>query len=404
MKLKFTYFSLSNLYMILFFTISIFLVWIYRGNLGDLGIISDAGEKILKRVNPYAESEFANSPLTAVLIHLISQVFPSTIFSTLIQIANIIGIVVFVKYIHSYFKLPDQSGLILLILALTISYRALISNVQLTGILLALFVLSQKLVSKPGREQKYLGYAAILLAFELKPQIVLPLLLITFVSKRDYCVKFLAILTSVAGHAIVNIHYDSLLERLWIEKITAFSNKSFLAGPEISLWKTLAYFSGALDFTKIVSSVVLISFYLVLVVLIFKNPERAFIFSLAAPFVGSYSHMYDLLGLLVAFLALNMRNPALNIPIILLLSIPFHSEPIMLFCASFLLMIFLWLNNTKTVKHFEISYATWTSISIAIIVATNYLITSDQELSLSIRLGLLVVSFGVLSKFIRRNA
>ena len=252
--------SLNGIYFAIFGSISTALMWVYRGNPGDIGIISDAGRKILRGVNPYLESEFANSPVTAVVTHLVARIVPTPIFLTAIQLLNIIGIVVFVRYVHKYFGLPDKSGLILFIMSLTISYRALIANVQLTGILLALFVLSQKLISKPGSLEKFLGYCTILLAFELKPQIILPLLLLVFLRNRDYWLKFCAAFCMLGFHILLNIYYGSILEILWIEKISAFSDKSFLEGPEISFWKAIVHFCDALTFTKIISTVALVLF------------------------------------------------------------------------------------------------------------------------------------------------
>jgi hypothetical protein len=387
--------SINILYLTSFVLISVALAWHYRGNPGDIGIISDAGQKILNGVNPYVESEFANSPVTAVTTHLIGSVIPTALFLVVIQVLNIIGIFVFAKYVHSYFDLSDKSALILFLVTLTISYRALIANVQLTGILLALFAISQKSIEKPGKLPKLAGYFAILFAFELKPQIVLPLLLIIFLNKRDYFLKFLTTLVTAGCHIVLNFYYGSILEILWIEKILAFSNKSFLEGPEISLWKAVAYFSQTLSFTKLLSTIFLLVFYLFLVVLIFRKPKSALIVGLAAPFIGSYAHMYDLLGLFIVFLALNKRNNSLSIPIILLLVVPYESSILTLIVCSCLVLILIQFTNGKIRFVYEIEYLVWAIISVGLLLATKFLSNNDQELSLSLRLIFVMLIYGL---------
>ncbi len=394
MNFNFSKLSLNGIYLTLFASISATSVWIYRGNPGDIGIISDAGQKILMGVNPYVESEFANSPVTAVAIHLFASIVPSTIFLTAIQLLNIIGIVVFVKFVLSYFEVPDKSSLIIFVVTLTISYRALIANVQLTGILLALFVLSEKLTTKPASAQKFLGYLVILMAFELKPQIVLPLLLLVFLRNRDYWLKLGAALCILVCHIVLNIYFGAVLEVLWIEKISAFSDKSFLEGPEISIWKAVVHFSGSLTFTKLISTMALVLFYLILIFLIFGNHRNALIVCLAAPFIGSYAHMYDLLGLFIVFLALNFKNIPLNIPMILLLVIPYDTQIVPLIICSVLVLIFV--QFTSGDKPFVLGnrYISWTIASIILLLTVNFIDSNDQELSLSLRLILVILVYG----------
>ncbi len=394
MKLNFLKLSLNGIYISLFASISAASVFIYRGNPGDIGIISDAGQKILMGVNPYVESEFANSPVTAVAIHLVASIVPSMIFLFAIQLLNIIGIVVFVKFVLSYFEVPDKSGVILFIVTLTISYRSLIANIQLTGILLALFVLSEKLTTKPRSLQKFLGYLIILLAFELKPQIVLPLLLLVFLRNRDYLLKLCAALCILACHIVLNIYYGAVLEVLWIEKISGFSDKSFLEGPEISIWKAVAHFSVAPTFTKLISTMALILFYLLLVFLIFRNRRNALIVGLAAPFIGSYAHMYDLLGLFIVFLALNLKNISLNIPMILLLAIPYDTQIVPLIICSMLVMLFVQLTSEDKPFLLAIGYLSWTITSIILLLTINFIDSNDQELSISLRLILVILVSG----------
>jgi hypothetical protein len=234
----------------------------------------------------------------------------------------------------------------------------------------------------------------ILLAFELKPQIILPLLLIVFLRNRDYWLKLCATLCMLGCHLVLNIYYGSVLEVLWIEKISAFSDKSFLEGPEISIWKAIIHFSGALTFTKIISTMALVLFYLLLIFLIFRNQRNALIVGLAAPFIGSYAHMYDLLGVFIVFLALNLKNIPLNIPMSLLLIIPYDTQIVSLVICSALILLFVQFTSGDKLFVLRRRYLSWTIISIGFLLIASFFANNDQELSLSLRLILVMLVYG----------
>ena len=385
--------QVDRLLMPLFLTSSIILMWRYRGNPGDIGLYIEAGRKILEGVNPYIKSEYANSPVAAVFIYILSLTLTDYLFVILIQTLNVIGIITFLNYLKSFFKMQTASGYILIILSLTISFRALIANVQVTGILLGLFVLAASQISKSRVKNQYLGYCAIFIALELKPQVVLPLFLILFLTNNKYLPKAIAILTFLTCHLLVNGAFGSLLEPLWFEKITAFSNKSFLIGPEISLWKVPAHFLGNNSVVTGISSLTLLIFYLILIVLIIRKKNYSLIFALCGPLIGSYSHMYDLIGIFLILLMLSSRQPAFRILVISIFVVPANTQPMF---VILLVLSIMWVNQyvvSKELLKFQKSHFFWATLSIVTILIANFFAPDNQELSLSIRL--LVLVFGI---------
>jgi hypothetical protein len=392
----------------LFLALSIMLMWQYRGNPGDIELYSEAGRKILAGINPYINSEYANSPVAAVLIYYLSLAFTGSLFVILIQALNIVGLLAFLNHLKTFFRMQSASSYALLILSATISFRALIANVQVTGILLGLFVLATSQISKMRGKNQYLGYCAAFLALELKPQVVLPLFLILFLTKNRYLPKAMAMLTFLACHVAVSTVFGSLLEPLWLEKISTFSNKSFLIGPEISLWKVPAHFLGDDGFVKHLSSLTLLLFYLILLILIIRKNDFTLIFALCGPLIGSYSHMYDLVGIFLTLIFLSKRKPSFRILVVSIFAVPVNSRPIFVILLVLLILCINQFAASNRSLKFKKTHIFWATFSMATILIANFLAPDSQELSLSIRL--LVLVFGLVAlkkqpiKIVRRKS
>ena len=278
---------------------------LYFGGTGDINLFVQAGEKISNGTDPYLDSEYANSPLAAVVIHLISLLAPGSAFTTIVISLNLIGVIGFIILLSKNSSVNSNFGIAILALALSIPFRALIANVQVTGLLLGLFALAYKLNTKRFYLCSFLQYLCIGCAVELKPQVALPFALIFLIKKWNVFSALSAAFVFLALHLYVSIRFGGFLDLLWIEKIGKFSDKSLLVGPEISVWKFFANLHVPLSVLSMMAALLLLAYYTTFFVFRKSSLEKMLLLASLGPLLSSYGHMYDLVPFML-LLGLNL--------------------------------------------------------------------------------------------------
>jgi hypothetical protein len=271
----------------------------YPAGAGDIDLYTQAGEKLLSSVNPYLNSEYANSPLAAVFVYWLSILFPVSFFPTIIQGLNAIGILSFGNYLLRFARNQKVYLLAMVGLSLSTPLRALIADVQVTGIVLGLFTTAFLLYEKHSKALNVCAYFLICLSIELKPQLALPLALVFWIKNWDKINFYLASILFLLGHALISVHYGRVVELLWLDKLSKFSNKSFLPGPEISIWKFANHLAHQEHLIKWFSTILLICFFVVLIRTRKTEAQDLILLASVAPLINSYSHMYDLVPLIL---------------------------------------------------------------------------------------------------------
>lgn len=322
--------------------------YMFRSQLHDFGDFIKAGELIWNQQDPYSQLMYVNSPVSAVYVYLLSKLFFFLHFPIFIQVLNVVGLYFFLNQVLQ----PSLSNAIFLAFALLpfmSPARALIANVQVTGLVLGLlaFAIFLSRRSKP----EFLIAIPMWMAVELKPQMALPIILI-LVFERHLNLKRIALLSSyvVAAHAIVSLRFGSQVDLNWIRKLMRYSDSSYIEGYEISYWKPLAIYSGQEGLVKILSLTTIIIFMLCIICFSLKGKiDYAILMSLLFPLQNSYLHLYDLvpIALVLTVLGLKNKNILAIVPFLFLTQLFVLKVPSQLITGLFFFAYFLVLTERR---------------------------------------------------------
>ena len=298
----------------------------YRSQQGDFGDFIKAGELIWNQQNPYSELMYVNSPVSAVVFYLISRAVPLLLIPTFIQVLNVLGLLYFFKVILKDSKHEIMLWVFFLLLFFN-STRALVANVQVTGLLLGLIATSLTLAKSSASSYKVVF--PLWFAMELKPQLAIPFVLILLFNGKLHKAKAATLAAYyIFAHLLVHVKFGSSIDLLWIEKVISYSSNSMREGYEISYWKGLAILSEQENFVKLLSQVVvLLSLILVVYLALKARISWALLVALLFPIQNSYLHLYDLVpaSVLIAILYLGKNTISLTFGLLIFIQIyPLH--------------------------------------------------------------------------------
>lgn len=372
--------------------ISTVLLLKYRNTSGDIDLYTQAGKLILKGQNPYLNSEFANSPVGAVLVYFISLSVPSKIFPILIQLLNVLGIIFFAKFLQKESPNPYWFyGLIWL--ALSIPYRALIADVQVSGIVLGLVVVAVYMKNLDRQIAQFLGYVLVCAAVELKPQFALPFALIFWVKHWNRYLFILSGISFVIFHTLLSFKFGKVIEVLWLDKLSKYSNKSLLPGPEISVWKLLNHVINQGSIIRHISSILLLCLFAAILISGLKSKHSLFLLAAIGPIINPYSHMYDLVVLVLLVGMSTKFSLVYKGPALLLFMVPPAMSQTFLIAPMLVLLAFLVVAFVTQGVKYSFSPALY---SFVVLLAAHKFSGGDIELELSIRLCGLIPLFLIL--------
>lgn len=288
----------SPLSLILFLTLFLIMSFKYSLNLADFGDYIRAGSLIADRTNPYESLMYANSPVSALFFYLISLLIPFSKLPIMIHLLNVIGIVFFLKWYLNQ-KLNALVFYIPSLLLVSGVGRALFGNVQVTGITLGLVAAAFTINTK--YKFNFLPIFLLLLAFEIKAQIAIPFLVLYIFQGVGALKKiFTFILSLLSVHASIEMYYGGNLHLVWLKKVIRYSQNSVLESSyEISIWKSINDVFEQEQLIRILSTITVLFFLLLIMKFSNQNSEKAIFLALVFPIFNSYVHLYDFIGVLL---------------------------------------------------------------------------------------------------------
>jgi hypothetical protein len=267
--------------------------------LGDTTLIVDAGSRILRGIYPYTNYDYGNFASAGIVFYAISLVTGIQILSKLVFVWNMIGIIAFLYALSKLAK--RRMSWLIIALPLTVSFRSLVANGQITGIVL-LLVSVPLLLRTSSRFFLPLSLVSLTLACELKPHMALPFCLVAaIISKRAIIIPLL-ISTILSLHLIVGILFGFELDIRWLNSARQRSSRSLDPGAEFSLWKLLNYFF-ATPRILIVASLLVFAVAILLILKNWNNPVQATAVAVISPLLLGYQHPYDWIPFLIWLLA-----------------------------------------------------------------------------------------------------
>jgi hypothetical protein len=315
----------------------------FKSSGGDWGDFFSAGGKIWLGSNPYGDSIYVNSPVSAFFLSSIERILPVINTPTFVQILNIIGLSFFL-WVITQDKNPQAWLIVMSILPFLNVTRALFANSQVTGLVCGFIGLTAYLL-KSAKFAALSPFPA-WLAFELKPQMVAPIILVSIVSpqiKKLYLAHLIGLI--ISGHVLLNLFYGKNLDSIWIQKIFQYSGNSLKEGYEISVWKLIALGTGETQLTRIGSILVAFLFLLLILHTAFMHGIKFAILGLALfPTALSYLHLYDFIPLvmIIIFVLLKKNSGTIWLPI-LVLTQSFPYEGMLSWTIFSILGLTLWL-------------------------------------------------------------
>jgi hypothetical protein len=264
-------------------------------------LLVDAGNNIINGNSPYTTpNPYGSWP--GLFFFLIDKIAIFGMTSILINLLNLAGYLFMIKFIFD--QISSKSLLIIgVVSAFTSPLRALFSNVQNTGLVIGASLLGLYFyqISKKRREFLFtlLSSFCFLFALELKPQVVLPFIVIFIVQMRSFRLVIFILTQFVFIRLVVNLWVGQVLEIEQVKIWKIMRNDELALREQISFWKITDYF---IDFqiNWLLTSFILVAILNgLLIVCALKSKSKNFLLlALALPLVSGYMQYYSLLPLI----------------------------------------------------------------------------------------------------------
>lgn len=269
-------------------------------------LLVDAGKDILNGRSPYSTpNPYGTWPGT--LYALLDYLSFSTFTVYLITILNLCGFALLAKFL-----VPTSNLRLVLILSLLTSpIRALVSNVQNTGIILGSLIIGIHLLNgfEASRRRALLHLSAFLFlfSFELKPQLALPLIALVILQRRTFSLLVSFISQMVIIRVLLDLWVGKTLEIEQIRIWKIMRTDPLAVKEQISPWKVLGYLLPAGVDWFIVSFVFTVILVLIVALIGLRSRSKYLeVIALAIPLTSGYLHYYDLFVLLIFVIAANL--------------------------------------------------------------------------------------------------
>lgn len=275
--------------------------------LGDSGYYITNGHKLLLGENVYKDG-FRSGSFGSVALYLISIVLTNRVTEIIFQILNLIGPIVLVTILTwNKFKVLKYWPLLVLIAP----SRELLVNHQINGVIYFLISISLVLGKSKIKYFYILSFLPAAIALDLKPHLVLPILL-AFATTRKNMISILRVLiTNLLMHLLIDIRVRQLTEFNWIQNLTSLSSsQEHTKWYEIyNIWPIVDMSPLPTNFTKMIG---ITTFVLILCLLPLIARKFGVIVSvsiaLISPIIGLYCHLYDLAPFVVLVIIVAITN------------------------------------------------------------------------------------------------
>ena len=285
--------------------ISLFLVISHiNGSLGDASYYISNGERLFEGENAY-EDGFRSGPLGAIYLYILSLMFAQPLLELILQFCNIIGPILFVTLLFGNKRQAIKYWPILIMFS---AFRELLVNHQINGfilVLLSVFLISRK---SEKLQVNLAGNFAAVLALDLKPHLVIPIILSLTLLKRDWINLLMIVAITTMLHISINIHLKTITETQWVQNLREISNAPGNSdwADIFNVWPLIDQIINAPGVLKVIA----LSTFLVLCLALPTISKKTSVntgtyIALATPLIGVYGHFYDLVPfLLISFLYL----------------------------------------------------------------------------------------------------
>ncbi len=280
------------------------LLYTYKANtMQDSQTLISAARDLHKNINPYLDPFFLNSFVISIPYHFAYSLLGEFIFVKLYVLANLTFLVLVLWDLIPKSISSNERFLAAFALLSTSPIRAMVDSVQHSGVVLGLIYLFLKLQQMVEDRSKNISSRSVwlmplllIIPFELKPQLLIPVLVVIFFRKNSRNVVFRFICYELILHISVSLVYRMPLDYFWVVRLLGRSSETTSSiSRENSLWSVVGSISGHHTFWLFVSFAVYISVVL-LTALKFRNRKiefPVFLTTSLSPLLLAYVHTYD---------------------------------------------------------------------------------------------------------------
>lgn len=274
-------------------------------------LLVDAGTDLINGKSPYTTpNPYGSWP--GLIFFLIDKVALFGTTAILILLLNLAGYVFLIKFLFVQIELKNLL-IITIISMFTSPIRALFSNVQNTGLILGSALLGVYFYRLSKSRFKFLFMVlssfSFLFALELKPQVVLPFIVVFIVQARGYKLLVFIFIQLVLIRLMVNFWVGQVLEiqqfRIW--KVMRTDNLAIRE--QISIWKITDHFVNFQINWLLVSFILTIFLNGLLIICALKSESKNLLrLALVLPLLSGYMQYYSLLPLLAIIIFQVINN------------------------------------------------------------------------------------------------
>lgn len=276
--------------------------------LQNSSLLVDSGSAIIHRQDPYTDWN-AYGTIPAIPYWLLSKSVPSNLEPTLFLFLNVLGLAICIRY---FIRTQATVLLITLIAVITTGpFRALFASVQHTGVILGCLTLGM-IALRQSHERRFpilnvwVGFFLFCVAFDLKPHIACPFILLWLASTKKLRSIFHFGFFYLALRLLIDLWNGRFLERLQFEKWKVWRTDPLVVKEQVSPWKLISFFNTDSQYVFIFSFLVYFLITALIIAKYLKQPDsKYFVYALLLPSITAYLHLYDLI-LVVAMVVIKL--------------------------------------------------------------------------------------------------
>lgn len=301
-RLKF-FFKTYSSFLVLF--ISVVQCMFYPLNYSDYGIYAEAGDRVIHGFDPYSEGSvdgaFRSGYVAPLVLWLFTELFPVFLGVFVLRILSLFSIYKLVQSLAPELN-RLQIQFLFSILLWTTPIRAMISNTQLTGILIGLYLLATWLYMRSSSRiatlvvQKAMSSLLIVIGIDIRPQLFLPAIFIWVVCFSKYRFALLTLLLYLIFRLLIDFASPFNLNSSQISILKSLSSQELSMSDTTSFWRVIQYFITNSNFANLFSIILWIVVLMILTKQVSYNYSKgimiAGIGSLFLTFVHPYDYLY----------------------------------------------------------------------------------------------------------------
>lgn len=370
-----------------------YLMFYYRNvGLHDGFVYIQAGQDVANRENPYKDGITRSGTASSLILYALYTLIPNSIVAQMFQVLNFSCIAWFLWSLRGQ-KWEIENYLLAVLVSFWLSpIRELLAINQVNAFVVALIGTIIWISSNHGFNHKYLKHGGMglcfALAIDLKPHLLLVVLVVWAVSERNFNLILWTIGIFTALHLAINLYIGEITEVTWISRLLTLKDGAATTqfGDSVTFWPIFQkIFPNWIDYVPTISLILLLIVSLWAAYEASKqNANSAILLALAAPAFFVYFHFYDMISIALIFVAhlIQSKIKFQHLTLLCLLLIPKEFTSLKNLALVIGMATIVWLNSAEGNKSFKNLYLGL--VGYGLICMVNCYIFAEPRLTQSI--------------------